>query len=131
MAALAVFLIFMGSIVYVKFIRKPELIGLDKELVLKSLSEIEEPEIMDALDAHSLGVIISFFDQRHGPIPIIIIPEILKDNFTKLIDLSDRSFSGTGFCDNFDVEISSSYDFTLKVFHLTRNAASFAPYTSF
>jgi len=103
----------MGAVVYVRFIRKPELVGLDKELVLNKTSEVSETEIIDALDAHTLGIVVSFFDQRHGPIPIIVLPEILKDNFTKLVDLSDRSFSGTGFSDNFMVEIPSSYDFVL------------------
>jgi len=102
-----------GSIVYVRFIRKPELVGLDKELVLKKITEISEVEVMATLDSHTIGVVVSFFDQRHGPIPIIVIPEILKDNFSKLVDLSDRSFSGTGFCDDFNTEIPSSYDFVL------------------
>ncbi|MFX0151521.1 MAG: hypothetical protein ACFFAJ_12115, partial [Candidatus Hodarchaeota archaeon] len=104
---------FVGSIVYVKFIRKPEIVGLDKELVLRSISEIDNSEARDSLDSHTIGIVISFFDQRHGPIPIIVIPEILRDNFPKLVELSDRSFSGTGFSDNFDTEISSSYDFVL------------------
>ncbi|MFX0184998.1 MAG: hypothetical protein ACFE95_18090, partial [Candidatus Hodarchaeota archaeon] len=106
-------LAFAGSIVYVKFIRKPEIVGLDKDLVLKSLSEVSEAEVMESLDAHTIGVVISFFDQRHGPIPIIVIPEILRDNFPKLVELSDRSFSGTGFSDDFNSEITSSYDFVL------------------
>jgi hypothetical protein len=112
-AAFAVLLIFVGSIVYIKFIRKPELVGLDKELVIESISEISDSEIMEKIDSHTIGVVISFFDQRHGPIPIVVIPELLKDNFDKLVDLSDRSFSGTGFCDEFTNEISSSYDFVL------------------
>jgi hypothetical protein len=112
-AGLAVFIIFIGSVVYVKFIRKPELVGLDKELVLNKMTEVAEVEVMATLDSHTIGVVVSFFDQRHGPIPIIVIPELLKDNFAKLVDLSDRSFSGTGFCDDFDSEIPSSYDFVL------------------
>jgi hypothetical protein len=112
-AALVIAVIFMGAVVYVRFIRKPELVGLDKELVLENIGKITDTEIMNTLDAHTLGIVISFFDQRHGPIPIIVIPEILKDNFSKLVDLSDRSFSGTGFSDNFTVEIPSSYDFVL------------------
>jgi hypothetical protein len=102
-----------GSLVYVKFIRKPELVGLDKELVLKNLSKVSEAEVESSMDAHTLGAVISFFDQRHGPIPIIVVPEILKDNFNKLVELSDRSFSGTGFCDNFTDIIPSSYDFVV------------------
>ncbi|MHA2225247.1 MAG: hypothetical protein ACXAC8_08585, partial [Candidatus Hodarchaeales archaeon] len=110
---ITIFVALFGSLVYVKFIRKPELIGLDKELVLENITEISEEEVMDSLDAHTIGVLVSFFDQRHGPIPIIVIPEILRDNFSKLVDLSDRSFSGTGFSDDFSVEIPSSYDFVL------------------
>ena len=68
---------------------------------------------MENLNDHTIGVMISFFDQRHGPIPIVIIPELLRDNFNKLVELSDRSFSGTGFSDRFDDEIPSSYDFVL------------------
>ena len=112
-AGLAVVLVFFGAIVYVKFIRKPELVGLDKELVLETIQGVSEQEIIESLDTHTLGTVISFFDQRHGPIPIIIIPIILKDNFNKLVELSDRSFSGTGFCENFTAEIPSSYDFVL------------------
>ncbi|MFX0211095.1 MAG: hypothetical protein ACFFDT_34265, partial [Candidatus Hodarchaeota archaeon] len=112
-AGLVIFVIFIGAVIYVKFIRKPELVGLDKQLVLGEISKIPEAEVMTALDTHTIGVVVSFFDQRHGPIPIIVIPELLKDNFTKLVELSDRSFSGTGFCDNFDAEITSSYDFVL------------------
>jgi hypothetical protein len=106
-------LAFFGSIVYVKFIRKPELVGLDKDLVLEKIPEISDAEIMSLLDAHTIGIVVSFFDQRHGPIPIIVIPEMLKDNFTKLVELSDRSFSGTGFSDDFSAEIPSSYDFVV------------------
>ncbi|MFX0182325.1 MAG: hypothetical protein ACFE95_04500, partial [Candidatus Hodarchaeota archaeon] len=113
-AGLIIVAVFMGAVVYVKFIRKPELVGLDKELVLTNIEKISEPEIMEAIDEHTIGIIVSFFDQRHGPIPIIIIPEILKDNFPKLVELSDRSFSGTGFSDNFTVEIPSNYDFVLS-----------------
>ncbi|MHA1996429.1 MAG: hypothetical protein ACW97Z_18000, partial [Candidatus Hodarchaeales archaeon] len=102
-AGLAMFLTFIGAFVYVKFIRKPELVGLDKELVLSSMVDIQESEVADSVDLHTIGVVISFFDQRHGPIPIIVEPEILRDNFTKLVELSDRSFSGTGFSDDFDV----------------------------
>ena len=112
-AGLVIFVIFVGSIVYVKFIRKPELVGLDKELVLQKIADIKDAEILTALDTHTLGVVVSFFDQRHGPIPVIVLPELLKDNFSKLVELSDRSFSGTGFGQNFTEEIPSNFDFVL------------------
>ncbi|MFX0170679.1 MAG: DUF2341 domain-containing protein [Candidatus Hodarchaeota archaeon] len=114
LAGSVVVLIFAGSIVYIKFIRKPEIVGLDKELVIEKISEIDEQEVLNSIELHTLGVVTSFFDQRHGPIPIIIIPEILRDNFTKLIELSDRSFNACGFCDDFTSEIQTSYDFILS-----------------
>ncbi|MHA1543455.1 MAG: hypothetical protein ACTSQH_10830, partial [Candidatus Hodarchaeales archaeon] len=109
-ASLAIVLVFMGAVVYVKFIRKTELVGLDKELILEELSKISEADISSNLEETSMGIIVSFFDQRQGPIPIIVLPDILKDNFPKLIDISDRSFNNCGFATNFDREIVSSFE---------------------
>ncbi|MFX0212261.1 MAG: hypothetical protein ACFFDT_40180, partial [Candidatus Hodarchaeota archaeon] len=111
---LIIFVIFVSAVVYVRFIRKPEIRGLDKELVLEKAKEMADNEILDSfLDLHTIGVVVSFFDQRHGPIPIITVPDILKDNWAKLVELSDRSFSGTQFSDEFDMETVSNYDFLL------------------
>lgn len=112
--AVGILLSFFGSIVYTKFIRKPEIIGFDKELVITKISEIKEVEILEILDVHTLGVVTSFFDQLHGPVPIIVTPEILKDNITKLIELSDRSFATTGFKDDTEGEICSFFDFLIS-----------------
>jgi hypothetical protein len=112
-AGLAVLLIFVGSVVYVRFIRKPEIIGLDKELVMKGVGDIAEEDIFAGIDRHSLGLIVSFFDQQHGPIPIIVIPEMLKDNYSKLVELSDQSFGGSQFSQDYTSEVHSTYDFIL------------------
>jgi hypothetical protein len=112
-AGLAVFLIFMGSVVYVRFIRKPEIVGLDKGLVMKGVSGVNDEEIISGVDRHTLGLVVSFFDQSHGPIPIIVIPEMLKDNYSKLVALSDKSFSTTQFSEEYSSEEQSSYDFNL------------------
>ncbi|MHA2169982.1 MAG: DUF2341 domain-containing protein [Candidatus Kariarchaeaceae archaeon] len=112
-AGIVIALIFVGAVVYVRFIRKPEIVGLDKELVMKGVSEITEEQIYESLDRYTLGLVVSFFDQRHGPVPIIVVPDMLKDNFSKLVELSDRSFSGTGFSDDFESENYSSYDFAI------------------
>ncbi|MHA2304713.1 MAG: hypothetical protein ACXACU_04910, partial [Candidatus Hodarchaeales archaeon] len=103
-----------GSIIYLKMFRKPDVIGFDKELVLNKISEVNESETRELLDIHTLGVVTAFFDQRRGPTPIIVTPEILKDNLPKLIELSDRSFGGLGFNDNFEGEITSNFDFLLS-----------------
>ena len=113
-AALVIFIIFVGAIVYVRFIRKPEVRGLDKDLVMDGVKKITEQEILSRLDTHTIGIVISFFHQAHGPIPIIMHPELLRDNWSKLIELSDRSFGGTQFSDDFNSEIVSNYDFLLS-----------------
>ncbi|MFW9996311.1 MAG: hypothetical protein ACFFD4_29990 [Candidatus Odinarchaeota archaeon] len=90
-----------------------ELVGLDIERVMQSVSDVSPDAVALAIDQHTLGVVISYFDQRHGPIPIIVEPEMLKDNFSKLVELSDLSFSACRFVDNFDEELPSNFDFSL------------------
>ncbi|MFX1282582.1 MAG: hypothetical protein ACFFB5_02970 [Promethearchaeota archaeon] len=110
----SIILTIIGSIIYFRIFRKPELIGLDKELVLNQISEVSESETLEFLDIHTIGIVIAFFDQQRGPIPIIIIPEILKDNFSKLIELADRSFGAIGDIQDFEGEIASNFDFLLS-----------------
>ncbi|MFX1283441.1 MAG: DUF2341 domain-containing protein [Promethearchaeota archaeon] len=112
-AGAIIFLIFFGAVVYVRFIRKAELVGLDKEMVMKGIAQFSDAEISSQMEHHTIGGMVSFFDQRHGPIPIVVHPEVLKDNFPKLVDLSDKSFSSTGFSSNFTTETTSSYDYVL------------------
>jgi hypothetical protein len=114
LVVLTIILTLSGSILYLRLFRKPKLIGFDKEIVLNNISEVSESETMEILDIHTVGIVISFFDQRHGPVPIIITPDILKDNFSKLIELSDRSFGSIGFNQDFERKISSNFDFLLS-----------------
>ena len=88
------------------------MVGLDKELIISKIKDIKnDNEVITQLDLHTLGIIVSFFDQRHGPIPIITTPEILQDNYNLLVDLSDMSFSSARFSGNFEDEIYSTYNF--------------------
>ncbi|MFX1505314.1 MAG: LamG-like jellyroll fold domain-containing protein [Promethearchaeota archaeon] len=103
-----------GSLLYMKFIRKPKIVGLDTELILSRINKIDVNLIQNSLNYHSLGIVISFFDQRHGPIPIIVEPEILKDNFLALVRLSDQSFSSCGFVKDFTKEKMATFDFEIS-----------------
>ena len=62
---------------------------------------------------HTLGVVVSVFDQWHGPIPILVDPIILRDNFDKLVELSDRVFSTIRFLDNFEIERQINFEYNL------------------
>jgi hypothetical protein len=113
LAAGVILIILLGSFVYVKYVRKPELVGLDKDTVIDKMSQISEEEINHAISDHTLGIVISVFDQWHGPIPLFVEPAILRDNFETLVTLSDRSFSVSRFVDNFIEEKPSNFEFDL------------------
>ncbi|MFQ5981006.1 MAG: DUF2341 domain-containing protein [Candidatus Heimdallarchaeota archaeon] len=115
----------IGSIAAIRMWRTTELVGLDKERVLGGMEVFGEDEVKAALAHHTLGVVVSFFDQRHGPIPIVITPEILRDNFDKLVELSDQSFSTCQFMDNFEEEKFAVFDFLLAQ-GIRINSISFA-----
>ncbi|MHA2271974.1 MAG: DUF2341 domain-containing protein [Candidatus Hodarchaeales archaeon] len=123
--AVVAFLFAILSVIAIKKWRTTELVGFDKERVLDTIGIITEEEVSDTLDLHTLGIVVALFDQRHGPVPIIIIPELLRDNFEKLVELSDQSFSTCQFLNNFEKEIFASFDFILG--HTAQiNSISFA-----
>ncbi|MHA2334305.1 MAG: hypothetical protein ACXAEU_19915, partial [Candidatus Hodarchaeales archaeon] len=115
------------SFIAIKVFGGTELVGLDLEKVMEGIDEPTSEEIQSSIDAHTVGLVISFFDQRHGPVPIIVEPTILKDNFTKLVDLSDLSFSACRFAENFEEELPSNFDFNLgRGYKVTSVAFGFA-----
>ncbi|MFX0208288.1 MAG: hypothetical protein ACFFDT_20055, partial [Candidatus Hodarchaeota archaeon] len=111
--SIAFILVIVFSAVAIKKWRATELVGLDKERVIDNLINVSDVEVLASLDFHTLGIVVAFFDQRHGPIPIIVIPELLKDNYEKLVELADHSFSTTQFVDNFEDVLISTFDFIL------------------
>ncbi|MFX0063804.1 MAG: DUF2341 domain-containing protein [Candidatus Hermodarchaeota archaeon] len=101
------------AVVAIRRFSGTELVGLDIDRVMEAAVQVEDYTAKTSMDDHTLGVVISFFDQRHGPIPIVVEPPILKDNYNKLVELSDLSFSACRFVDNFDEELPSNFDFSL------------------
>ncbi|UCE12855.1 MAG: hypothetical protein JSV04_11765, partial [Candidatus Heimdallarchaeota archaeon] len=124
LAFLLVFCILVGSVTYIKFIRKPELVGLDKNVVVKNIGKIRDEEVIASLDLHTLGIVLSYFDQRSGPLPLIVIPDLLQDNIAPLIALSDRSFNSCGFATDFSSKTFSSFDYSLESL-ITVNSMSY------
>ncbi|MHA2027926.1 MAG: hypothetical protein ACW99F_03870, partial [Candidatus Hodarchaeales archaeon] len=113
-AAIMVIMVIFSFIVIKKF-RSKELVGLDIDLVMENIQKmkLKDSEIKQSLDTHTLGIVISFFDQRHGPIPVLQEPQLLRDNFDLLIELSDLSFSAVRFVDNYEEEIQAIFDFNV------------------
>ncbi|MFX0064713.1 MAG: hypothetical protein ACFFC7_21275, partial [Candidatus Hermodarchaeota archaeon] len=92
-----------------------ELVGLDINKVLEASQQVSQEEIRSNITGHTLGIVISTFDQLHGPIPLFVEPPILKDNFDKLIELSDRAFSAVRFVADFEREIFTVFEFDFGV----------------
>ncbi|MHA1966659.1 MAG: hypothetical protein ACW964_02540 [Candidatus Hodarchaeales archaeon] len=83
---------------------------LNKKLILQSIKSLQTKEILHSLDLHTIDIVVSIFENTHGPFPIIASPEILRYNFDQLVELSDRSFSTAGFVTNFDSESFAFFD---------------------
>lgn len=77
--------------------RKEEIVSIDKERVMRRVNSLTDEEAIVQIDDHSYGAVLSYFDQFEGPIPAISVPPLLENSFQLLMDLSDRSFSVTGF----------------------------------
>ncbi|MFW9996434.1 MAG: hypothetical protein ACFFD4_30605, partial [Candidatus Odinarchaeota archaeon] len=101
------------SYIGIKKFSSTELVGLDISKVMETIDMVTDEEIKIALSDHTLGIVVSVFDQWHGPIPIFVEPTILRDNFDKMVELSDRSFSASRFIEGFDEEKPSSFEFNL------------------
>ncbi|MFW9992573.1 MAG: DUF2341 domain-containing protein [Candidatus Odinarchaeota archaeon] len=97
----------------IKIFSGTELVGLDIDKVMDGTRLNAEDEIKSSQDLYTLGIVVSTFDQLDGPIPVFVEPILLKDNFNKLLELSDLSFSAIRFADDFSVEIPSTFDFFL------------------
>lgn len=102
------------SLFAIRFFSKTELVGLDIEAVMNKTKDITEEEVNKNLNLYTLGIVVSIFDQQHGPLPAIVEPIVMKDNFKTLIKLSDSSFRSSGFVENFEQEINTIFDFKLS-----------------
>ncbi|MHA2275973.1 MAG: hypothetical protein ACXAC2_09415, partial [Candidatus Kariarchaeaceae archaeon] len=112
---LIIIVVIIFSFIINKKFRSKELVGLDVEAVMENIKKLKKSDevLMKELDVHTLGVVISFFDQRHGPIPVLFTPEMLRDNYNKLLELSDVSFSTGRFVNDFQQEVQSNFDFEI------------------
>lgn len=100
------------SSVYMKFFRKPVLVGLDRNLILKNIDKVSDSELKTSIDEHTLGIVLSFFDQRTGPLPLMTLPISLDKDSNLLLKLSFRAFSNCELVDNFYEEKEAVFNFT-------------------
>ncbi|MFX1508079.1 MAG: LamG-like jellyroll fold domain-containing protein, partial [Promethearchaeota archaeon] len=104
--------VLIASIVYVKFLQKPALVGLDKNIVLKNIEEVNDNKLKASLNEHTLGIVLSTFDQTVGPVPSMAVPMSLDIDSNMLLKLSFRAFNNCELVNNFDEEKESVFNFT-------------------
>ncbi len=72
---------------YKELIMKGDSRLFNKKLVLELIKNSKTEEINHSLDLHTIDIVVSFFENTHGPIPIIGSPEILKCFIVSLYEL--------------------------------------------
>jgi len=91
-----------------------EAVQADKNRVMALANLLSDEEILVRREEHTFGVVLSFFDQFEGPLPIIGVPELLEDNFQFLMTLSDQAFNATGFVEETSEEKIAIFDIKLE-----------------
>ncbi len=99
------------TIVSKRLFQKPELIGLDKNLVMKNIDKVSKVELLSALNTHTFGIVVSFFDEQSGPSPLFVTPKPLEDS-NMILRLSFRAFSNCEFSSDFEDVNQAIFNFT-------------------
>ncbi len=98
-------------IVYNRLFQRPEIIGLDKNLVMKNIDKVSKVDLLSALNTHTLGIVVSFFDEQSGPSPLFVTPKSLEDS-NMILRLSFRAFSNCEFATDFEDVNQAIFNFT-------------------
>jgi len=102
------------SLIYIKRSDlKPELIGLDRNLVMENINQVSNVELLALLNKHTLGIVTATFDESMGPIPIMITPKSLEKDSNVLYKIAFRSFSNCEFVANLNSINQAVFNFTL------------------
>ena len=117
---LAIFLIFlMFSGFYVKSTRKHHLFGIDSNFLFQKSKHVSEKELKRVIDDHTIGVVLSYFDQTKGPIPVLSVPLSLENESNSLMNLAVQSFSTCRFARNFENLSHAIFNYSYENSHKT------------
>ncbi|MHA2330048.1 MAG: hypothetical protein ACXACR_16140, partial [Candidatus Hodarchaeales archaeon] len=114
----------IGIIVGIRITSKT--VGYDLKQVMVESKKVSREVLLTMMDEYALGIIISFFDQVQGPVPVIWEPPLLEDQHQIMLDLSDKSFSTLEFVGLDEDERSSTFDFSTGSYDCTALGYSFA-----
>ncbi len=117
-----IFLLFSG--VYVKFIRKHHQFGIDPTFLLMKSKRVSEKDIKRVIDDHTIGIVLSYFDQHRGPTPILTVPISLETESNSFMNLAVQSFSTCKFSRNYEDLSHALFNYSYENSHKTINLKS-------
>ncbi|MFW9904110.1 MAG: hypothetical protein ACFFFH_07255, partial [Candidatus Thorarchaeota archaeon] len=102
----------VGIMIYSKLNSKPELIGFNKDLVMANIHQVSNFELAAALNTHTVGIIISTFDENMGPTPLYVTPPSFRQDSDVLFKIAFRSFSNCEFVSDLKDINQAIYNFS-------------------
>ncbi|MHA2226245.1 MAG: LamG-like jellyroll fold domain-containing protein [Candidatus Hodarchaeales archaeon] len=109
----------LGTVIFttavLKYFQKPEILGLDENLVLDHIKHLKKEEVRKATYNHTLGIVISIFDDKTGPVPLFVIPKSIDDDQNMLFSLCFRAFSNCEFTVSLDDINQAQFNFKMNI----------------
>ncbi|MFX1508067.1 MAG: hypothetical protein ACFFDC_18435, partial [Promethearchaeota archaeon] len=102
----------ISFMLYHKLSSKPELAGFDKDLVITNIHQVSNIELAAALNKHTVGIIISTFDENMGPTPLFVTPQSFRKDSGVLFKIAFRSFSNCEFVSDLKDINQAIYNFS-------------------
>lgn len=92
--------IFVATIIlflYTKYQKKPGIVLPDRNLLVKNLKNVNESDLRISVPLHTFGVVVSYFDEKLGPVPMVYHPKSLGEDSKSLYSVVFRTFSNCEF----------------------------------
>ncbi|MHA2247044.1 MAG: LamG-like jellyroll fold domain-containing protein [Candidatus Hodarchaeales archaeon] len=115
---LSFFVAILGTVilttVVLNYFDKTKVLGLDENLVLDYAKHIKKEEVRKSIYNHTLGIVISIFDDQIGPLPIFTLPKSLENDQNMLLSLCFRAFSNCEFTIDLDDMNKAQFNFRVN-----------------
>ena len=82
---------------YTKYQKKPGIVLPDRNLLVKSLKNVNESDLRLSIPLHTFGVVVSHFNEQLGPVPMVYHPKSLGEDSKSLYSVVFRTFSNCEF----------------------------------
>jgi hypothetical protein len=106
--------------------KKPSNAVFDENLIKANLNKITEDEIRFNLNVHTYGVVLAFFDQQEGPVPVMYSPKLLEKDSAMMTNLIFRAFNNCDFSSDLKKLNQAFFNFITRKKHMNVLAYTFS-----